>query len=279
MCWLLYFYLYPVQCCGVSLWVTYRRIQQCRRRLPIRLTRQISRDSERCMPPTRGRRTGNRAVGKDGRQALGRRITQCKLLRWELPIEPETRTESSYKAQIKLRQYGFCGSSYLFQPENLKYQALLVWIVVKVLVKVWLLTLQKRTPQIEPSEECAPLGYYAASCSNSLSKFRDNISAPFSRGLLENGTDMSSRIVGKCPGLLTLENGRVVCPETWVRNYHYWLCNAPEERSSHLLLGRSWCSRKGAFCLRLRPQNLVACFLSVYCLNRIWKFGGLNMFL
>ena len=78
---------------------------------------------------------------------------------------------------------------------------------MKVLVKVRVFTLQKRTPQIEPSEECAPLGYYAASSSNSLPTFRDNISVPSPRGLLENGTDMSSRIVGKCPGFLTFQDG------------------------------------------------------------------------
>jgi len=27
----------------------------------------------------------------------------------------------------------------------------------------------------------------------------------------------------------------VVCPETSVRNYHYSLCNNPEDHSSHLL--------------------------------------------
>ena len=78
---------------------------------------------------------------------------------------------------------------------------------MKVLVKVRLLTLQKRTPQNEPSEECAPLGYYAASSSISLSMFRDNISVPSPRGLLENGTDMSSRIFGNSPGFLTFQDG------------------------------------------------------------------------
>jgi hypothetical protein len=37
------------------------------------------------------------------------------------------------------------------------------------------------------------------------------------------------------------------CPETSVRNYHYSLCNNPEQRRSHLLRGRSlkshmWCT-------------------------------------
>jgi hypothetical protein len=31
----------------------------------------------------------------------------------------------------------------------------------------------------------------------------------------------------------------ISCPETSVRNYHYWLRNNPEEHSSHLLRGES----------------------------------------
>ena len=57
----------------------------------------------------------------------------------------------------------------------------------------------------------ALLGYYTANSGNSLPTFRDNISVPSS--------------------------GPRVCPETSVRNYHYSLCNSPEERSYHLLRG------------------------------------------
>jgi hypothetical protein len=33
----------------------------------------------------------------------------------------------------------------------------------------------------------------------------------------------------------SLGMGPIGCPETSVRNYHYWLCNNPEDRSSRLL--------------------------------------------
>jgi len=58
----------------------------------------------------------------------------------------------------------------------------------------------------EEDENCALLGYYAASTGNFLPTFRDNLSAPSSRvkkakyfGILtsEDGTDKLSCIVGK----------------------------------------------------------------------------------
>jgi hypothetical protein len=55
----------------------------------------------------------------------------------------------------------------------------------------------------EAVENCAFLGYYAASSGNLLPTFRDNPSSP------------SSRVT-----------------ETSVRNYHYSLSNSPEERRS-----------------------------------------------
>jgi len=54
-------------------------------------------------------------------------------------------------------------------------------------------------------ENCAILGYYAASSGNRL--FRGQESWP-------------------------LKRGPIGCPETSVRNYHYSLLNGPEERSS-----------------------------------------------
>jgi len=42
---------------------------------------------------------------------------------------------------------------------------------------------------------------------------------------------------------VTLKIRPIVCPETSVINYHYSLDNNPEERSSHLLRGRSLKSR------------------------------------
>ena len=65
----------------------------------------------------------------------------------------------------------------------------------------------------EVDENCALLGYYAASSGNFLPTFRDNLSAPYSGD--ENWRD------------------RQVVPETSVRNYLYSLRNNPEERSSH----------------------------------------------
>jgi hypothetical protein len=44
-----------------------------------------------------------------------------------------------------------------------------------------------------------------------------------------------------------LNTGPIGCPEMSVRNYHYALRNYPEERSSHLLRGRSLKSRVTPF--------------------------------
>jgi len=74
-------------------------------------------------------------------------------------------------------------------------------------LKVRVFTLQKRTSPRQPSENCAPLGYYAESRGNSLPTFRDNLSVPFSWGLLEVGNDRSSRNIRKNPGFLVLEDG------------------------------------------------------------------------
>ena len=71
----------------------------------------------------------------------------------------------------------------------------------------------------ERDEDCVLLGYYAASRSISLPTFRHNLSVPSSG---------------------PLKMGPTGCPETSVRNNHYWLRNSPEERRSQLLdhLGR-----------------------------------------
>jgi len=71
-------------------------------------------------------------------------------------------------------------------------------------------------------ENCALLGHYAAGNGNILLTFRDNLWGPIFRG---------SRI-----GILDpLNTGPIGCPETSPINYHYPLCNDPEERSSHPL--------------------------------------------
>ena len=44
--------------------------------------------------------------------------------------------------------------------------------------------------------------------------------------------------------ILALEDGTENCSEASVINYHYSLCNNPEESSSFLLRGRSMKSRK-----------------------------------
>ena len=67
-------------------------------------------------------------------------------------------------------------------------------------------------------ENCALLGGYTACGGNSLTPFRDNLGVPSSRGM----------------GSLSLKMEPIGYPETSVRNYHYTLCNSPEEFSSYL---------------------------------------------
>ena len=62
----------------------------------------------------------------------------------------------------------------------------------------------------EVAENCALLGYYAASSGNSLPTFRDNLSVPFM-------------------DCWPLEMGPIGCPKTSARSYHYPLCDGPEE--------------------------------------------------
>jgi len=61
----------------------------------------------------------------------------------------------------------------------------------------------------EVDENCALLGYYAASSGNSLPTFHNSLSVPSSR---------------------------VMNAETSVRNYHYSLPNNPKEHSSQMLI-------------------------------------------
>ena len=67
----------------------------------------------------------------------------------------------------------------------------------------------------EVAENCALLGYYAASSGNFLPTFRDNLWGPIF-------------------GVLALRMWPSFCPETSVKKYHYSMFNNPEERSSHL---------------------------------------------
>ena len=68
------------------------------------------------------------------------------------------------------------------------------------------------------NENCALLGYYAASSGNFLPTFRDNLLVP-------------SSAVKKARPLRIEPVGR---PRTWASNYHYLLHNSPEKCSSHL---------------------------------------------
>ena len=85
-------------------------------------------------------------------------------------------------------------------------------------------------------ENCALLGYEAASSDNFLPTFRDNLSVPSSLAP-EDGTDRS------------------------VINYHYSLRHNPEERSSHPLRVGSLQSHMDFFYYQhIQPQ---ACFVFV----------------
>ena len=76
-------------------------------------------------------------------------------------------------------------------------------------------------------ENCALLGCHAANSCNFLPTLRDSLSVS-SSGVLDSWH---------------LNLGPIGCPETSVRNYHYWLRNTPEEGSSHLLRGGGLKSR------------------------------------
>jgi len=96
-------------------------------------------------------------------------------------------------------------------------------------------------------ENCALLGYYAASSGNFLPTFQDTLWFP-------------SLEVEKTKGLYSwsLKIEPIGCPETSVISYHYCLRNNPEERSSQTIL---------VFDL---PQSVLFCFLS--CLSW-WPTG------
>jgi hypothetical protein len=76
---------------------------------------------------------------------------------------------------------------------------------------------------VDQKDSCTPKGYYVACSDNSLPKFRDILSVPF------------SRFEKMAP---------IGFPETSVRDFHYSLCNNPEGCISLLLRGGSMKSRK-----------------------------------
>jgi hypothetical protein len=61
-------------------------------------------------------------------------------------------------------------------------------------------------------------------------------------------TDVSEQPVGPILRLQESRLGPIGCPETSVRNYHYWLRNKPEEGSSHLLRVGTWNQAVMKFC-------------------------------
>jgi len=71
----------------------------------------------------------------------------------------------------------------------------------------------------------ALVGFRVAGSTNFLTTFRDNLPVPYSR-------------VKNLVGTLTLRTGRLDCPETSARNYHYPLCYNPEERPSSRVKNR-----------------------------------------
>ena len=78
---------------------------------------------------------------------------------------------------------------------------------------------------LEGDENCALLGYYAASSGNFLPMSRDNLSVPSLRVNLS---------LFKGQGFFTLEDGTNRFPKTSVKNCHCSLCNSPEDHGCQL---------------------------------------------
>jgi hypothetical protein len=95
-------------------------------------------------------------------------------------------------------------------------------------------------------KNCTLLGYYAACSGNSLQFFKTTCWYQFHASKILQLTG---------------------CPETSARNYHYMLCNSPEEHSSHLLRSRSLRSRKNKVLFR-RTYLHYSCATSMCCLTR-----------
>ena len=101
------------------------------------------------------------------------------------------------------------------------------YLHTSMLFKVWSVMIsvcgkQRQTPNLTNAipENCALLGYYAASSGNFLPTFRDNLSVP-------------------SPGAKNIFLEPIGCPETSVRNYNYDLRNIPDGSLSHLHSGGS----------------------------------------
>ena len=118
---------------------------------------------------------------------------------------------------------------------------MLDWTLLLIIDKIIKLCVSKRLG----IEICALPGCYAASGGNLLPTFCDDLSVP-------------SACVTNFLGSLSLKIGRLGCPETSIRNYHYRLCNIPEERKSHLLRGWNLKSER-EFIDRLHYHQLLDC--------------------
>jgi hypothetical protein len=79
-----------------------------------------------------------------------------------------------------------------------------------------------------------------------------------------------------------LKMGSIGCPETSVRNYHYLLCNDPEEHVSHLLRDRSLKShvilnipQKLVMIRRLEPDEDLSMVIALYNMES-WSVYGIK---
>jgi hypothetical protein len=123
------------------------------------------------------------------------------------------------------------------------------------------------------NEICDLLGYYAASTSNSVPTFRDNISIPSSRVKTSNWNSWP------------LKMGPIGCPETSVQNYHSTLCNIPEEValsdwlvwSSHLLPpSESWLIDSATAQRDQEKKGQAHSLLSFYFISKFYEVGNMQ---
>jgi len=120
-------------------------------------------------------------------------------------------------------------SKWTKQPSRPKYVGLEKLRIKKMIITFWYIGCDPRIIRTFNvysmqllKKKCAILGYYAVRCGNFLPTFWDNLLVPSSG--VENHLDFQPPKMGP-----------IGCPETLVCNYHYSLCNNPEEHSSRLL--------------------------------------------
>ena len=118
----------------------------------------------------------------------------------------------------------------------------------------------------EINKICPALWYYAADSYNYWLTFRYYLSLPYSRIQKTKKKDFFF-------DSLTLEDGTTGCPETSVRNYHYTLHDATEERRSqcwviyliHTVKGYNWYLSPFLYIsfTQSRTQTLLLLFIGV----------------